>query len=256
MSRRSDLAWARRSGGTLSRWAQARMTLDILAIQLRRRFSALPPKLAIPLDQLETLCDLPDTPLVKAALEECSEACQPTIVAHSCRTFAWGNLLGHGIAQRPDREALAVAALLHDIELGRTSRRSTTGCTCFACAGAIRSELLCLEHGRTAEWARLVGNAIAMHLDPVVPLAAGVEAHLLQVGAACDVIGAGVGRLSPDVRQWVIQRHPRTGVKAELMACMGRERKAFPKTRAGFLMTLGFGKMIAAAPFRSDAATN
>ena len=254
MRQRSNLAWARKRGGKLTRWETALFALDIAVLRVKRLVSPRRQTTSLRVGQEDAIAALPDSALVKAVLDECSTSCSPAIVGHSCRTYAWGALLGTGQQLNFDREALAVAALLHDIELGHTESRPAASCTCFACAGAMRAERFALDHGRSADWATLIGDAIAMHLDPIVPPSRGTEAHLLQAGAAMDVIGAGLSRLPKEWRIRVLSRYPRTGFKTEVSVSLEREAGFAPKTRAGLLMSVGFGNMIAAAPFSEAPA--
>jgi hypothetical protein len=249
MKNRSDLAWARKRGGKLTRLEIARLALTVGALRLERLIGRRRRKMISAVEQPDAISSLPDSTLVKAALEECRASCSAAIISHSCRTFAWGALLGAGQQLGFDREALAVAALLHDIELGHTESRAAVSCTCFACAGAVRAERFALDHGCFADRAALIGDAIAMHLDPVVPLSCGVEAHLLQAGAALDVIGTGLSLLPKHWQAGILSRYPRTGFKTEVADALAREARFERKTRAGFLMSVGFGDMIAAAPF-------
>ncbi len=194
----------------------------------------------------------PDTPLVNAAIDECIESCTPAIAAHCHRTFIWGAILGGGQGLKFDREALAVSALLHDLELSQTDVRTITGCACFACASGLRAERFVLGHGRSADWAARIGDAICFHLDPVVPLSNGVEAHLLQAGAGLDVIGANRSHIPAHQRSMIYTKQPLLTFKSEMREAMQREARQFKNTRAGVLMSLGFGRLIEASPH--DAA--
>lgn len=240
----SNLAWAKQTGGLLSRTRTAAFIWRVLKLQSRSRGTAL--QMAI--DISDTNIQLPDSKIVSAALEECRETCHQAITSHCLRTFAWGCLTGAGRNLKFDRELLAVASLLHDIELGRTEARFDSGCSCFACAGAVRAEAFAIAHGRDHHWARRVGDAIALHLDPIVPRTLGIEAHLLQAGAAVDVIGAGLSRISTAAQLAVLAAHPRNDFKAKLVRAMELEAVHGGRTRAAFLMSRGFARHVIHAP--------
>lgn len=248
MTRSSDLRWARQNGGRLSRMDKVALVIDVLKLQASRwqgrRTDIVKPLLG----DVQASIRLPDSSIVLAAMEECREVCRPIVFEHCLRTFAWGSLIGAGKGLSFDRESFAVSALLHDIEIGRTAERAATGCACFACAGGLRAERFCKAHGKDAEWARVVGDAIAMHLDPVVPISRGAEAHLLQAGAAVDVIGVGLEQISPRAREAVLGAYPRDGFKRELLSCMEREAAFGQRTRMDFFMSRGFGRRIVDAP--------
>jgi hypothetical protein len=236
MSNPSDLQWARRTGGRLSSTDRMALMLDVLKLQTRRWWGC------------RTEVAMSEFVNVVAAQDECRDVCHPAVYAHCLRTFAWASFIGTGQGLAFDREALAVAALLHDIEVGRTAERAATGCACFACAGGLRAEAFSKAHGKNAAWARIVGDAISMHLDPVVPMSLGAVAHLLQAGAAVDVIGVGLSQIAPHPKDAVLSSYPRDGFKQALVACMEQEAILGQRTRMALFMSRGFGQRILDAP--------
>lgn len=246
MSRFGTSAWGTQRGGRLTASERAGMILALVGRRMRAYFARHDGEAARLSD---ITIALPDSALSRAALDHCLDQCEPSVVNHSLRCYAWGILLGAHENRRFDREALAVASLLHDVELGRTERRAAFACTCFACAGAEGARVFLTARTAPASLTDVVSDAIALHLNPYVPPSAGVEAHLLNASAALDVVGAGSSTLHPEDRTRVIDAHPRLGFKTQMIEAMGREHAAARETRAGLLMGLGFGAMIAAAPF-------
>ncbi len=51
------------------------------------------------------------------------------------------------------------------------------------------------------------------------------------------------------LREKVLTSHPRSDFKQEMKRHMQAERLATPNTRASFLMTIGFAKLVDNAPF-------
>ncbi len=249
MSHISDLEWAEATGGRLSRLQSAAYIRDITLLMARRLLPRGRRQMPTDTFDFQSAIHLPDTSIVAAAVEQCREACHPAIAVHCLRTFAWASLVGAARGLTYDREALAVAALLHDLELGQIARRADTGCACFACASALAAERFAIMHGRDRDWARRVGDAIARHLDPVVSFDYGVEAHLWQAGAGIDVIGAGLGIIPKAVRTRVLAVMPRNGFMNVMTDCMEREGRLGGRTRASCLMSIGFGRRIRDAPF-------
>jgi hypothetical protein len=245
MSRFGTSGWCARRGGRLTTGERAAMTLTLLGRRIQARFFRSRRDAA---SLSEVSFALPDSSLSRAALDHCVNQCDASIVNHSLRCYAWGVLLGASENRRFDREALAVASLLHDVELGRTERRAAFACTCFAGAGAKGAGIFLAEQKAPAPLVGIVCEAISLHLNPRVPPSMGVEAHLLNAGAALDVVGAGSGALHPSDRARVFDAYPFLSFKTDMVAAMDRERKAAPGTRAEFLMRLGFGAMIARAP--------
>lgn len=243
MSLASDLAWAKRTGGRLSRTRTAAFIWNVARQQFRSRRSA---RRVVVSSEADT--QLPDSSIVAAALAECREYCHDAIAAHCLRTFSWGCLIAVGQDLKFDRELFAVSSLLHDIEIGRTETRFATGCHCFACSGAVRAEAFAKSQGRDQVWARRVGDAISCHLDPNVPLSLGAEAHVLQAAVALDVIGVGLSRITPAARADILAKYPRNGFKAELVRTMACEAAYGEGTRAAFLMSRGFAQRVLRAP--------
>ncbi len=248
MSTVGTTRWGAQRGGRLTAIERAGMILALASRRLAARFAR---RGDVVVSFAETSIALPDTALTRDALAHCESECAPAIFNHSVRCYAWGVLLAEAKTLRFDREALAVAALLHDVELGRTERRDGFSCTCFACAGAEGARKFLRRQAVSADQCDLICDAIALHLNPAVPLSAGAEAHLLNAGAALDVVGAGLTALHPDDRARVLAAYPRNGFKRTMRAAMERERAAAPDTRAALLMKLGFAAMIESAPFDS-----
>lgn len=249
MSRFGDPDWGRRHGGRLTAPERLGLLTALIGKQLRARLGSPPAGPARPDLDLA----LPDSRLVREALDHCEAECAPDIVAHSLRCFGWGVLLADRRQVRFDREALATAALLHDIELGRTDRRDRFACVCFACAGAEHARDFLEARAASRDRVARVCDAIARHLNPDVPLRPYAESHLLNAAAALDVVGAGARALDPADRARVLERWPRGDFRRTMQTAMRREQAAVPDTRAGFLMDLGFARLIARAPFDDGA---
>jgi len=246
MTRFGAVAWSARRGGRLSAIERAGLVAALIGRRLRLRLArrdVSAPRLA------DVAIALPDSAVTRAALKHCVSECTPSIVNHSLRCYAWGALLAAQQAWAFDHEAFAVAALLHDIELGRTERRAHYSCTCFACAGAEGARAFLNTQQITAAQVELICDAIALHLNAHVPLDAGVEAHLLNASAALDVVGAALSTLHPDDRKRVLAAYPRLAFKHDIRAAMRREQSATPETRAALLMRLGFAALTKSAPF-------
>jgi HD domain len=241
-----SMAWMAKRRGNLSRAESIRLLATIIGLQLKARFRGGEP-IAQHLAAIDVV--LPDTTLVTQAIEECAEACSPSVFHHSCRTFYWSAYLAMVNAVSFDAEELALAALLHDLELGKGERRSTMGCHCFAGASAYVASSW-LEARNVAPASReAITQAIAIHLNPGVPLSMGATPHLLNMGAMADVVGTRAALISKAEQKRVLEMHPRFGFKREMIGHMRREAEFAPRSRAGFLMSLRFDKMIDSAPF-------
>ncbi|MFM5968186.1 MAG: hypothetical protein ACKOQ8_04000, partial [Micrococcales bacterium] len=106
--------WIKKTSGDLSGLDRLRLMSTIVRLRLKALFQAAP-SMAMSPDHLNAA--MPDSKLVKLAVEECRDCCSPAIYHHSCRTYLWADALAKLAAIRHDAEELAVASLLHDLEL-------------------------------------------------------------------------------------------------------------------------------------------
>ncbi len=171
----------------------------------------------------------------------------PWLADHSSRTYAWAALLALRDGLAYDAELLYAAAMLHDLGLCAAHAPPPGGC--FAVSGARAAQARLRSLGVPADTASRIASAIALHLEISVALRHGPEAHLLNRGAALDVVGREALSLEAALRDDVVQRWPRRACKAELRAAIAAEARRAPTSRAGVLVRLGFLGLIAAAPF-------
>jgi hypothetical protein len=252
-SRRSlgALAWARQSGGRLSRSHQLTLLMEaaLLRLNARLRRQQQPP-FCVDLGSIR----VPDSGLCKSASELLISVSEPWLVNHCLRTFLWAAILGMKGQHRFDEELLFVASALHDLGLtGAGARLSPSQAECFAVEGAFAAERFLAEHGVDHRRQELVAEAISLHLNVKVPLSHGIEAHLLHEGAALDVVGGRFDEVAATTRHEVLGVHPRLGMKSGLVAAFEQQSSMRPRSRAGFLCRLGFISMIRHAPFEDHA---
>jgi hypothetical protein len=239
-------AWIHKSSGDLSGLDRFRLLSRIAFLRMKGRIRQ--PTVSTGLTD-ELIAQMPDSKLVKLASEECLECCSTAIYHHSCRTYIWAAAIAKIDAVDYDPEELAVASLLHDLELGKVSNRAGIGCNCFAGAGAVTVDSWLQSQKVTATTRAAIAEAIALHLNPGVPLSLGATPHLLNIGAMADVVGSRMATISKGQRETTLASHPRCGFKTEMKGHMLAESLAAPRTRAGFLMSIGFANLIDNAPF-------
>ncbi len=247
-----SLVWARRSGGRLTageRFAYARSTIARTLRSeadrvLRRLGFAGPKQVSLALAEIP----LPQTPIAGAAAALCTEHSTPALANHCHRTYLWGALLAARDGVRYDAEMFYVASLLHD--LGLTERFAPQGpVACFALSGAEAAELFARGEGWTTLQAETLAEAICRHLNPVVGIDEGAEAHLLRQGSGLDVVGLRFGEVAAATRAEVLGRHPRIGLSKELATTLDRDAGLHPHTRMAGLCKLGFAGRVRKAPF-------
>ncbi len=89
-----------------------------------------------------------------------------------------------------------------------------------------------------------------LHLNIVVPLRCGAEAHLLHAGAAMDVVGMDAETIGEATREAVVRQYPRDDFKKAFGERLRAEMEERPGGRICYLhRLLGFGKLIGQAPF-------
>jgi HD domain len=239
-------AWIGKTSGDLSGLDRARLLARIVGLRLQARLRSNHGNRP---HSVELTIGLPDSKLVKFAEQECRECCSTAIYHHSCRTYYWAATLANVEAIDFDPEELAIASLLHDLELGKLQTRSKKGCRCFAGAGATAVDSWLRTHHVAKDRREAIAEAIALHLNPGVPLVLGATPHLLNIGAMADVVGTRMGLISAGARGHVLSSHPRHDFKQEMKRQMQAEQDNAPNSRAGFLMSIGFSKLIDDAPF-------
>jgi hypothetical protein len=244
--------WAQRTGGTLSRADQQALMNQAMQMQWRRLVGRVTRsfgrKRYFPLTP-ESL-RIPDSPSATRAADLCAQL-SPVWLAHHCaRTYLYGSLLALRSGISYDEELLYVAAMLHDLGLTPAHWGKDPTAQCFAVEGARAAQAFAREEQWAAQRQDALAEAICLHLNVTVGLAHGAEAHLLQAGASCDVIGAAYRAISPKARALVLERYPRLGFKQHIGTCLREQVTLRPASRIALLhRNFQFGERIAAAPF-------
>jgi HD superfamily phosphodiesterase len=222
----------------------AAMQLSSFSSRLRRRLGIDPEAL----DGVELPDRPPDSRLAREAEELCRELSSPSMLNHCLRVYVWAWLLGSRDRLRWDDELLFVASALHDLGL-TDDYAARGGAPCFAVQGGVAARDWSCEHGCEQARARAIADAISLHINPRVRVREGVEAHLLTAGAAFDVIGARYRELGRPLVSATVERHPRLDFKREMDERSRAAARRGPRTRVAFGYRLGFGRLIARAPF-------
>src|SRR5690348_5364043 len=211
------LAWAERTGGTLSRRERISLLGDAVRLQMRilpaqtsallghtnsRAFSVEPDRLRIP-----------DTMMAREAEALSFQVYTQALLNHCLRSYAWGTILAKRDRLEHDPELFYVTCLLHDLGLTDRYRDSVAGQSCFAATAATVALAWGGEHGWQAPRCTALADAICQHLNPKVPPERVIEAHLMQAGAGFDVVGIRHWEVATPTVQAVLARHPRLGFK-------------------------------------------
>lgn len=190
---------------------------------------------------------IPDTAFAREAHELAASLSTPWLLNHCLRTHAWAAMLGQSGRAAWDEELLYGACILHDLGLTAAHDGHDVACSCFAVEGARAAHAFAARHGWPQPRRDLLAEAISLHLNVRVSLTQGAEAHLLHEGAALDVIGARASELPRDSRQAIEVRHPRLDFGSAMPEAMRRQAQLRPRSRAAFLVGVGFTRMIRTA---------
>jgi hypothetical protein len=241
-------SWAQSTGGSLRRRDRA----ELLRQGVLARLAVWAPGRAHALGRIE-LPTPPDSALARSAEERVRELSDDWLYAHCLRTWAYSALLAAGEAVPHDRELLYLACVLHDLGLTAAHDRVDDTACCFAVEGARAAQALVRSGGASAERARVVAEAISLHLNIAVPRRLGAEAYLLSRGVSLDTVGRRSERLSHADVDDVERRWPRTDLAERLIDANAAHARARPASRSAFLRRVGFDSLLRANPLAVSA---
>ncbi|MGO9120564.1 MAG: hypothetical protein ACLQPD_23480 [Desulfomonilaceae bacterium] len=173
----------------------------------------------------------PDSRAAREAEKYVREVSTMPMVNHSLRTYYFSGILYQlsGVKQSIDREALYVAALLHDVRLLQMAPPATEHC--FTVGGAREARRIARDAGWDEARQDSVAVAITANLNAFVPLDEfGPEAHFMRVGGLVEVI-AQEWKVHPENLAEILERYPRDGFAAEAIRLVRREVKQNPHGR-------------------------
>src|SRR5712675_415785 len=143
---------------------------------------------------------VPDTVLVRDAIDLSRSASEPFLFNHAMRSWLFGVLLSESAERAPDAELLAVATILHD--LGLTDRFG--GENRFEVDGANAARAFLKGRSISPHQIQLVWDAIALHTTRSIALHKEPEVAMTHSGVTIDVLGAGIDRISKDKQNAVL----------------------------------------------------
>ena len=248
-ARLGGLAWARRTGGTLTSAERRRLIAAIARGQVENllgraklALGRLPPGAgAIDVKTFEP----PDSLLAREAEQACAE--QPAAIAgHSYRTWLFGRALSVLDAVELDQEAFYCASLVHDFGIAQPTPGRD-----FTLASAERMLSCADAAGVTGERAEVLADAICVHTTPgVSPDRDGALGCYLQWGAMVDGAGLRIWDVAPANVSEVLRRYPRSDFKGQLVEMIRAEAAAVPAGRLGLLVRCGLPLAVRLAPLK------
>jgi hypothetical protein len=199
------------------------LILRTLPVELRRSLGLRPSGLA----RFDVAAlRVPDTPAACAAERLSSELTPPVADSHSHRSYVWAAILAAHDGIRYDQELLYVASPLHDLGWADPAQGRPFARRCFTLTGA--QAALELEAGQGWDQRRkeAAAEAITLHLNLVVGLRHGPEAHLLHAGTRLDATGYRHWQIASETVGAVLARHPRQGLKEAWCTMMAAQADA------------------------------
>ena len=200
---------------------------------------------------------VPDTALVRDAIDLSRSLLEPFLFNHVMRSWLFGISLSEAAEVTPDAELLAVAAILHD--LGLTERYTAENR--FEVDGANAAREFMKDRGISAQKTQVVWDAIALHTTPTLALHKEPEVVMTHSGIAVDVLGAGLDRIPQEKQRAILTAFPRLAFKDEFKGCLCNVVRQKPMTAIdNILRDFGirnvegftppnFADLVAGAPF-------
>ena len=188
---------------------------------------------------------LPDTAAVRGAAAVMTLYLTPALAAHSIRSWYWAAGFAEVLQLEPDRELLAVAALLHDVGLAEPFDAVRTP---YEIAGGRVAAVF----GAGAGWPearqqRLV-EVIERHNWPEVDPALDPEGHLLEIATGLDISGARPEVLPRDYLRRVLELHPRGDLAKEFGERVADQADRKPQSQAARIVAGGVREKLAHHP--------
>jgi hypothetical protein len=169
---------------------------------------------------------VPDSALVRDAIELARSSSSPFLFNHVMRSWLFGVLIAERAQAAPDSEVLAVSAILHD--LGLTDRFAAQDR--FEVDGANAARSFLNDRNIPKQQIQLVWDAIALHTTRSIALHKEPEVAFTHSGISLDAIGAGLELISQEKLRAVLIEFPRLSMKTELKACLCSIVRRKPQT--------------------------
>ena len=187
----------------------------------------------------------PATSTVRAALDLAVRYLTPALAAHSVRSWYWAAGFAEVQGLRPDRELLAVAALLHDVGLAEEFDAVRTP---YEIGGGHVAAVFGAGAGWSRDLQQRLVEVIERHNWPEVDPALDVEGHLLEIATGLDISGARPDALPRDYLLAVLEAYPRGTLAADFGARVAEQAERKPTSQAARLVAGGLRRKLADNP--------
>jgi len=240
--------WGLKTKGSLSSFEK--MQLGIKAIAMRMKEKSPFRSSYVPINIDPGTIELPDSKLVKQALEYIDDTHQNSIKNHCLRAFVFGELFGQHEKLKYDKEIFVLSALLHDLGLEDKHCSLHKNIDCFAIEGAKEAGIYLKSLNTISnEKIGIIQDAIALHLNIKIPKSI-TEAYLLNKASATDTIGFYLHQISDATIQSMMKLYPRNNFNNDVHQMLKKQCKMRPESRISFLYANGFGGRLKTINFK------
>jgi hypothetical protein len=169
---------------------------------------------------------VPDTELVRKALEYAGKVYEPYLFNHVMRSWLFAVSLAKIQTVDHDEEVVAVGTLLHDVTLNTSFR----GPRRFEVEGADIARNFALDAGVVGQRAQLIWDSVALNSTPSIGLYKEPEVALCTAGICLDVVGLQYSRISAVEVRAIVDAFPRLGLKRKMTTCFCHMVEHAPET--------------------------
>ncbi|MCH7525625.1 MAG: hypothetical protein IIC74_11695, partial [Bacteroidetes bacterium] len=219
-----SLHWGIQSSGNLSSFDKINFALKVISMRLKKT-----PYIPINIDPYTI--KLPDSKLVKQAIEYIDDIHETSIKNHCLRAFVLGELFGQNEKLYYDKEVFALSAILHDIGLEDDHCCLHKNINCFAIEGAIEAGLYLKSLDKISDdKITIIQDAISLHLNIKIPNSL-PEAYLLNKASGTDTIGYYSYQISKETISKVMEQYPRLDFNSKVHQMLKKQCEIRPKSR-------------------------
>lgn len=171
----------------------------------------------------------PDSELARKATSLVERVHTKPLLHHVQRTWWFAEFLGQQRGMKYDREAVYLAALLHDLGLTEEFAADQR----FEVDGADAASRFLRANGYAEAKAELVWDAIALHSSAGIADRKQPEIALIYMGAHVDVMGLHLDEITPALVEDTLALYPRIGMKAAFTQAVAEVARKKPFTAIG-----------------------
>ena len=170
--------------------------------------------------------NVPDGPLITAAIEYVQRLSEPYLFNHAMRSWLFAETLGHIKGVDYDREVVAIGTVLHDIGL----TASVSGPNRFEVNGANAALSFIKGKGLSDRRAQLIWDLVALNSTPSLALHKEPEVAVGTMGIGLDYGGFGIETLPAAEVELILSTFPRLKMKQRFAEACCRLVTAKPET--------------------------